>query len=204
LNLEQFLEDLRAPTGAPGGGAAAAMAGAMGCALFQMVAGVTSSLPRFSENKDKLEEIYSKSETLYNTFLQLTEKDTNAYRQVESAMKMPKNTVEEKASRRQAMQEAFGVATQIPLQVIRTSLEAMSLLPDLLLYGNPNAITDVCVGAFMLDSAVRGASVNAKINLGSIKDEEFKNRCNLELQSAEQDASRYMAQLEHAMEEAGL
>ena len=204
MSLEQFLEELRAPQGAPGGGAASAMAGAMGCALFQMVAGVTASLPRFAENKDKLEQIHSRSENLYFSLLALTEKDTNAYKQVESALKMPKNTSEEKTARRQAMQCAFRTATEIPLQVVAASLEAMSLVPDLLKYGNPNAITDVCVGVFLLETAVRGASVNAKINLASIKDEEFKSQCGEKLRSAENDLSKYREQLKHAMEQAGL
>ncbi|HOV66606.1 MAG TPA: cyclodeaminase/cyclohydrolase family protein, partial [Bacillota bacterium] len=66
------------------------------------------------------------------------------------------------------------------------------------------AITDVCVGVFLLDTAVRGASVNAKINLASIKDEEFKSQCSQKLKSAENDLSKYMEQLKQAIEQAGL
>jgi len=204
VNLEVFLDELRAPKGAPGGGAASALAGAIGCALFQMVSGITLSLPRFAENKDKLENIHAESEKLFQRFLKLTEEDTEAYKQVELALKMPKNTPEEKDARRREMQNAFRLATEVPVQVIETAVKSMALLPDILTYGNPNAITDVCVGFYMLDTAIRGASANAKINLISIKDEEFKVACNKRLEDAQNAASQYADTLSHAMKKAGL
>ena len=75
MDLANFMDDLRAPTGAPGGGAAAAVSGAMGCALFQMVAGVTLSLPRFTQGRDRLEEIRQAGETLHKQFLALADED---------------------------------------------------------------------------------------------------------------------------------
>ncbi|MGI6627607.1 MAG: cyclodeaminase/cyclohydrolase family protein [Bacillota bacterium] len=204
MNLMNFMDDLRAPTGAPGGGAAAAVAGAMGCALFQMVAGVTLSLPRFTEGLDKLEEMREASEYFHKKFLALGDEDANAYRQVEAALKMPRSTSEEKSQRRKAMQEAFIGATESPLNTVEAAIEAMGLLPDLLKYGNPNAITDLAVGFLMLDAAWRGAAMNAEINLGSIKDEEFKAASSSRLKNARKQAAKYIPQLNAAMEQAGL
>lgn len=204
MNLTRFIDDLRAPTGAPGGGAAAAVAGAMGCALFQMVAGVTLSLPRFTEGRDKLEEIRVASEILHKRFLSLAGEDANAYKQVEAALKMPRSTSEEKAQRRKAMQDAFVEATESPLETAEAAIEAMGLLPDLLKYGNPNAITDIGVGFLMLDAARRGAAMNAEINLGSIKDEEFKAASSTRLVNARKRAGEHIPELATAMEQAGL
>ncbi len=172
-NLTEFITSLRGPTGAPGGGAASAVAGAMGCALYQMVAGVTLSLPRFTEGRDRLAEIEEQSKTLCDRFQDLSAKDTDSYIAVENAMKLPRATTEEKAARRQAMQAAFKVATLVPLETIEVSCLALSVLPDLIKYGNPNAITDIAVGTELLLAARKGASMNAEINLGSIKDSEF-------------------------------
>lgn len=204
LDLTTFIDELRAPTGAPGGGAASAVAAALGCSLLQMVAGVTLSLPRFTQGRSRLEEIRKSAQELVEVFQDLADEDSSAYRMVESALKMPKDTLEEKAARRKAMQEAFVRATQVPLQVIHKTVEALKLVPDLIEYGNPNAITDVGVGALLLDAARRGAAMNAEINLGSIKDEEFKEKVRRELQSLVEEAQPCLARVKEACEKAGL
>ena len=181
MDLSKFVDDLAAPTGAPGGGAAAAVAGVLGCALIRMVAGNTLSKARFKEGRDRLEEIRKASQELMGKFQDLAIRDTEAYMAVEATMKMPKSTDEEKAARRAAMQEAFKGATLSPLETVREVLEAMSLLPDLVRYGNPNAMTDMAVGALLLDAARRGATMNVQINLGSIEDEEFVAKCKQEI-----------------------
>ena len=171
--LNTFLEDLRAPTGAPGGGAASALAGSMGAALFQMVSGVTLTLPRFTEGLNRLEEIRTSASTLCDDLKALAQKDTDAYRAVESAMKMPKSTADEKKARRLEMQNSFKNATLTPLETVKKCLECLAMLPDLIQYGNPNAVTDIAVGAILLKSGLQGACMNAEINLSSIKDAEF-------------------------------
>jgi formiminotetrahydrofolate cyclodeaminase len=204
LDLSKFLDDLRAATGAPGGGAAAAVTGAMGCALFQMVSGITLRLPRFTEGRDKLEEIRSAAETLHVKLLALAEEDAEAYKSVESAFRLPKATPEEKAERSKAIQEAFVGATKSPLRTLETCLEAMALLPGLLEYGNPNAITDVAVGFLLLEAAALGAAMNAEINLTSIKDQQFKQATADILRRARQQVVSYRPQLSAALEKAGL
>jgi formiminotetrahydrofolate cyclodeaminase len=204
LDLSSFLDDLRAATSAPGGGAAAAVTGAMGCGLFQMVAGITLMLPRFTEGRDKLEEIRLASERLYGKLLALADEDAKAYKSVESAFKLPKATPEEKARRRKAIQEAFVGATTSPLKTAEVCIEAMELVPGLLEYGNPNAITDVAVGFLLLEAAMHGAAMNAEINLASIQDEEFKQASADSLKRAREKAASYRSQLGAALEQAGL
>jgi len=204
LDLSKFIEDLKAPTGAPGGGAASSVAGALGCALLEMVAGVTLSLPRFTEGRTRLEEIRVASRDLRLRFEALAHEDTQAYLGVEAAMKMPKATPEEKATRREAVQRAFVKATEVPLKVVHTAVSALALVPDLLTYGNPNAITDIAVGVLLLDAARKGASLNAEINLGSIKDEEFVKKSGQKLGDATKEAEPYLARLEEAVKAAGL
>ncbi|QUL98275.1 MAG: cyclodeaminase/cyclohydrolase family protein [Candidatus Fermentithermobacillus carboniphilus] len=204
IDLSTFLDALKAPSGAPGGGAASAVAGSLGCALFEMVSGITLSLPRFTEGREKLEEIRSRSQELRETFLVLAKEDEDAYRQVESAMKMPKDSPEEKASRKEAMQKAFIAATEIPLKTAENAVLALSLLPDLLQYGNPNAITDAAVGALLLDCARRGAVMNAEINMGSIRDETFRETCRKRLTEIREEAQKHLSVLKEALAKAGL
>ena len=204
VDLNPFIENLRAPTGAPGGGAASAVSGALGCALYQMVAGVTLSLPRFTEGRERLAGIEKEASRLCDEFQSLSAKDTEAYLAVEAAMKMPRNTPEEKAARRDAMQEAFRGATLVPLEVVDATVSALSLLPDLLKYGNPNAITDVAVGTLLLEAARKGAAMNAEINLGSIKDEEFVKQSRMKLWDAADKAESLLPALREAAKTAGV
>jgi formiminotetrahydrofolate cyclodeaminase len=118
-----------------------------------MVAGNTLSKARFTEGRERLEEIRKAAEALIGEFQDLTHKDTEAYLQVEAAMKMPRATDEEKEARRAAMQEAFKGASLTPLMTVDAAVRAMALLPDLAAYGNPNAVTDMAVGALLLDAA---------------------------------------------------
>lgn len=204
FNLEGFIDDLRAPTGAPGGGAAAAVSASIGCALYQMVAGVTLSLPRFTEGRERLEEIRVAASSLCDEFGELARKDEEAYRAVERALKMPRTTSEEKALRRNAMQDAFKAATAAPLEIAERCVRCFELLPDLLLFGNPNAITDVAVGSLLIDAALRGAVMNAEINLGSIKDSEFVETARGRLAEYRQSATSSWPVLEAAAEGSGI
>ena len=204
LNLAKFIEELAAPTGAPGGGAASAVAGVLGCALIRMVAGNTLSKARFTEGRDRLEEIRKDSQALLGKFQDLTQKDTEAYVKVEAAMRMPKSTEKEKAARRAAIQEAFKVATLTPLETVETAVEAMSLLPDLARFGNPNAVTDMGVGALMLDVARRGATMNVQINLGSIDDQDLVTSAAARIALAKDAASGYLSAVEEGVKKAGL
>lgn len=204
VDLNPFIESLRAPTGAPGGGAASAVSASLGCALYQMVAGVTLTLPRFTEGRDRLAEIEKQAIQLCDEFQALSAKDTEAYLAVEAAMKMPRSTPEEKAARRNAMQEAFRGATVVPLKVVEAVVSALSLLPDLLKYGNPNAITDVAVGTLLLEAARKGASMNAEINLGSIKDQAFVKQSADKLVAAGATAESLLPALKDAAKAAGV
>ncbi len=204
LDLSNFLDDLRADTSAPGGGAASAVAGAMGCALFQMVAGITLKLPRFTQGRDKLDEIRQAAGRLHARLLALADEDAEAYKGVENAFRLPKATPEEKTRRRKAIQEAFIEATKSPLETVDACIEAMALLPGLLEYGNPNAITDIAVGFVLLEAALSGAAMNAEVNLASVKDEEFKKASAGALKIAREQAVSYRPQLSAALEQAGL
>jgi glutamate formiminotransferase/formiminotetrahydrofolate cyclodeaminase len=204
FNLSRFIDELAAPTGAPGGGAASAVAGVLGAALIRMVAGNTLSKARFTEGRERLEEIRKAAEALIGEFQDLTHKDTEAYLQVEAAMKMPRATDEEKEARRAAMQEAFKGASLTPLMTVDAAVRAMALLPDLAAYGNPNAVTDMAVGALLLDAARRGATMNIQINLGSIADEAFVAKAKKQIAESQAAAASYIQAVQSAVTKAEL
>lgn len=127
---------------------------------------------------------------LLDEFIALIDKDSAAYEEVFACFKLPKTTDEEKAARSTAIQEATKQAALVPLEVARKALDMMSVIADVARLGNRNAITDACVAMMAARSAVLGALLNVRINLGSLKDKEFVLQLQTEADTIEQTACR--------------
>ena len=125
---------------------------------------------------------------LLDEFIALIDKDSAAYEEVFACFKLPKTTDEEKAARSTAIQEATKQAALVPLEVARKALDMMSVIADVARLGNRNAITDACVAMMAARSAVLGALLNVRINLGSLK--EFVLQLQTEADTIEQTACR--------------
>ena len=122
-SLRAFTDDLSADSPVPGGGSAAAYAGAMGAALAAMVG-------RISIKKDRseaLEAYIEETDNLRSDFLRLVEDDSAAYARVAEAMKLPRKTDEEKKERQDRMQAALLAASRVPLEVAETALRGAAL-----------------------------------------------------------------------------
>lgn len=118
----------------------------------------------------------------------LIDKDSEAYNEVFACFKLPKATDEEKSARSAAIQEATKKAALIPLEVARKALDMMTIIADVVHLGNRNAVTDACVAMMSARSAVLGALLNVRINLGSLKDREFVLQLQTEADKIEQAA----------------
>ena len=94
------------------------------------------------------------------------------------------------ASRSAAIQEATKQAALVPLEVARKALDMMSVIADVARLGNRNAVTDACVAMMAARSAVLGALLNVRINLGSLKDRDFVLQLQTEADTIEQTACR--------------
>ena len=101
------------------------------------------------------------------------EKDSRSFDLYMQALALPKDTEEEKAARRSAMQEGLKAAVEVPLGVCISVMEVFPLAELMLRHGNPTAVTDALVGTMMARTAVLGAAANVKINLRSIRDEAY-------------------------------
>jgi methenyltetrahydrofolate cyclohydrolase len=170
MPVSDLLAAFRAPTPAPGGGSAAALAGAIGASLLAMVAGLPKPRASTPEETARLAEAGSRATGMAARLLALVDRDTEAYTAVMEAFKLPKGTDEEKAARSARIQEATKDATEAPLDVMRACAEALSLAADVTALGNPNAASDAKVARELLGAALRGARHNVDINLDSLKD----------------------------------
>ncbi|MEO6294817.1 MAG: cyclodeaminase/cyclohydrolase family protein [Candidatus Limnocylindria bacterium] len=165
LPARTLIERLATSDPIPGGGSAAALAGAMGAALVHMVVSLTSGRPAAKSHETALLEIGNAATTAQSDLLRLTELDAVAYAAVVSARRLPRETELERQSRDVQMASAIREATMAPLETARRAAAVLTLAERLAPMGNRNAISDVGVGALLAAAAMRGAALNVRINL---------------------------------------
>ncbi|MBI4318293.1 MAG: cyclodeaminase/cyclohydrolase family protein [Chloroflexi bacterium] len=171
--MRQFVDDLASSAPAPGGGSVAALSGALGAALISMVCNLTIGKEKYKDVEADVKGILERSEKLRRELMDLLEADTQLYGKVIAAYRLPKNTDEEKNARLAAIDQALKEACGVPMQIAAACAELIELCEPAVQKGNVGAISDVGVGVLMAQAGLESATLNVKINLGSIKDAEF-------------------------------
>jgi glutamate formiminotransferase/formiminotetrahydrofolate cyclodeaminase len=165
-----FLDAVAAGTPTPGGGSAAAHAGAMAAALAAMVARVTLGKKKYADVQARMEEIAIEAETLRAALTRAVSQDAQAFEGIMAAMKLPKDSDTEKSRRDDAIQQATRHAAEVPLEVCRQVVRVLELLVETADIGNANAVADAASGAAMARAAFQAAGLNVKVNASSILD----------------------------------
>lgn len=173
MTVAQFLEKLASPDPTPGGGTAAAVAGAMGAGLLVMVTGLAKSNTNSDAEKAALAAARQALQPLLRALTDLADADAAAFDQVMGAYRLPKATDEEKAARSAGIQAALQGATTVPLQTLRACAAAMAHAETVAANGNRSAVSDVGVAIGLLEAAAAGAEANVRINLASVRDVPF-------------------------------
>ena len=180
LPLFDFAEELSRDSPAPGGGSVAALSGALGAALASMVANLTYGKKKYAEVWEDMLRIGNKAQNLKYRFLELIDRDTEAFDAFMAAMKLPKKTEEERRLREIEIERATKKAIEVPLETLRLTREIVELSDELADKGNKNAVSDAGVSALSAYSAAYGAYMNVLINLSGISDEEYRNKIRAE------------------------
>ncbi|MGH9315675.1 MAG: cyclodeaminase/cyclohydrolase family protein [Thermoanaerobaculia bacterium] len=173
LSLEEFLSALASEAPTPGGGTAAAVAGAMGAGLAEMVTALTLSKEKYAASHAAVRPIARAAAAARREFLDLAREDSEAYERVLEARRLPKETEEQKAERGRQIAAANRRAAEIPMHTARAAARLLSLLPELAEKGNPNAASDAGAAALLLEAAAEGALLNVGINLAGAGDPAF-------------------------------
>jgi formiminotetrahydrofolate cyclodeaminase len=187
-NIKMFLDEVASSSPAPGGGSVAALAGALGAALTSMVCNLTKAKQGYEPVQNEIAETLEKSEELRKDLTDLIDRDTDAFNEVIKALQMPKETEEQKEQRRNAMQTAFKQAAEVPLQTARKCVQILEVAHVVAEKGNKNSISDAAVSALMAQTGVQAAMLNVRINLSSIKDQDYVQQVTTELQELLQNA----------------
>ncbi|MDA9563843.1 glutamate formimidoyltransferase [Flavobacteriales bacterium] len=175
MDLVAFADETASESPAPGGGSISAYCGVMGVSLGTMVANLSSHKRGWDDRWEEFSDWAVKGQAYKDELLALVDEDTNAFNKIMDAFGLPKATDEEKAKRKQAIQDATKYAIQIPFKVMETAYNSMQVMKAMAEFGNPNSITDAGVGALCARTAVLGAFMNVKINAGDLEDKDFVN-----------------------------
>lgn len=195
LTIEEFAELTASDAPAPGGGSVAAAAGSLAAALAEMVANLTIGKEKYAEAENEMRELAEKGQAIREKLIADIQRDSSSFNLYMAALRMPKDTEEEKAARREAMQRGLKEAAVVPLSVAETAAEIFPLAEAAVARGNANAVTDGLVSAMMARTAVLSALLNVKINLNSIKDEAFRADMEKQVKGLEKTASEYEAKI---------
>ena len=203
LKLNEYLDILISDEPAPGGGSVSALAGAQGAALMAMVCDLTIMKKKYADVHEFCGKIKTEAEQLYRDLSAAIDKDTDAYNLVAAAFRMPKETDEEKAARKQAIADGTLEATKVPFGVMQMAMKGLELADKLYGHFNTNCASDYGVGVLNFMACIRGAWLNVKINLPGVKDEAFAKAAEAEgkeiMAKGEEIAARLYAKIEEEL-----
>jgi glutamate formiminotransferase/formiminotetrahydrofolate cyclodeaminase len=189
MKLSSFISELASSSPAPGGGSVAALSGALGAALASMVCNLTLGKEKYLKFQNEIKDVIKKSESLRKNLTKLIDKDTQAFNDLMKAFKLPKETEKQMEVRSKAIQKGYKIAAGVPLETAETSQEILGLAKVVAEKGNQNSITDAAISAITAKAGVDAAILNVKINLKSIKDENFVNNINAQLNELQKNTN---------------
>jgi methenyltetrahydrofolate cyclohydrolase len=173
LRLEDFLEKLADDQPAPGGGAAAALAGAMAAALSCMVSRVTIGRERYSAHQQQITDVCARAEVLKSRLTDLVDEDALVYGAVIRAYSLPKCSETERDRRAAKIQDALRRASEVALEAAEACAELIGLAAIDAALGNRNAASDAAVAALLAHAGLRGALLNVHTNVSHVRDQIF-------------------------------
>lgn len=173
MNLRAFSNETASESPAPGGGSISAYVGALGVSLATMVANLSSHRRVWDDRWEEFSEWAERGQELKDALLKMVDEDTNSFNAIIKAIRLPKGTDAEKATRKEAIQSATKYAIEVPYRVMELTLESFDIIKKMAEVGNPNSVTDAGVGALCARAAIHGAYLNVQINTGDLEDKTF-------------------------------
>lgn len=190
LNIIDFLKKTASSDPVPGGGSIAALSAAAASSLLEMVANLTIGKKDYAQVEVEMKSISKEASIYRDKLVQDIDKDSDAYKQVIAAFKLPKGTKEEEKCRKEAIQDGLKHAALVPLSVAKDAFKLIDLAGKTVTKGNKNAVTDGLVAALMARSSALSALYNVKINLSSIKDSSFVYEVSKQIKHLENEIER--------------
>ena len=189
-SCKNFISILASKAPVPGGGGAAAMGGAIGMALSNMVGNLTTGKKKYADVEPEILELLKRGEEIIEGLQNLVDKDAEVFEPLSKAYGLPKNTPEEIKFKEESIEDCSKLACSVPIEIMRKSFEGIKIHARMAKIGTMIAISDVGCGVVFLKSALIAASLNIVINLNTIKDTDFKDKMKEEMDSLIAEGSR--------------
>lgn len=173
MTMKAFSNELASNSPAPGGGSVSAAAGALSAGLSSMVAALTFEKKGFEDRREEMEKIGVEAQGIMQKQLAAIDDDTSAFNKVMDCMRMPKQTEDQKAAKKIAVEEAVKKATMEPFGILERAIPSLGLAQAVAERGNPNSLSDAGVAGLMAHAAACGAYYNVLINLPGIEDKKW-------------------------------
>jgi formiminotetrahydrofolate cyclodeaminase len=142
---------------------------ALGAALGAMSARFTTG-DKFAATADRIQPIVEEYDRLRCRFVDLMERDAEAYGRYAEACRLPKDTAEQKERRKKAMAEAAAASLAVPREAMAECLKGMKTTRELAPLCNPRLLGDVAAAAYFMNAAAKVALLNVHENAASIAD----------------------------------
>ena len=193
MSTAQFLEKLASKAPTPGGGGAAALAGAVGISLGNMTGSLTVGKKKYASVEEVMIELNKKAEGLREQLYELIEKDAEVFMPVSKAYGIPKDDPD----RDEVMEEALKGAVTVPYEIVVKCCEALEIIKEYADKGSVIAISDAGCAASMCKAAMESAALNVYVNTKPMKDREYAEMLNVKVREM---LGKYLALAEEIYE----
>ncbi len=199
LSCVEFTEKLASKSATPGGGGAAALAGALAAALCRMVGNLTIGKKKYAAVEEEIKMLMDQMTVIQNELLMLVAKDAEAFEPLSKAYGLPKDSEEEKVYKAEVMEKCLYDACMVPVQIMEQCCKVISFVGQFAKKGSVLAVSDAACAASLAKSALQCASLNVWINTKSMQNREKAKRineyCSEMLEAYEQDAQKVYQQV---------
>ena len=172
-SCSRFLAELASKAPTPGGGGTAALVGAAGVALGNMVGNLTTGKKKYAAVEEKIQALNAKAETLRKELEALVQEDAEAFAPLAAAYGLPKDTPEQAADKERVMETALTRAALVPIKIMQKCLEGITLAYSYAVDGSTMAISDAGCAAVLCKAALQAASLNVFVNTKLMTNREF-------------------------------
>jgi len=173
-SLAAFRDAVASDAPTPGGGSVSMVSASLGLGLVVMALEITHKKQEPGPASDEIMRLLTTARQQLAALGRHADEDVEVFNAYMSALRMPKATADEKATRKQAMQQALERATRAPLTAARTSLAALEIADQAAGMAGIHVVSDVGAGAALLGGGVTAVLLNVDINLPGIADAALK------------------------------
>ena len=178
ITSRELIQEVASKAPVPGGGSVAALVGALGAALGNMVASLTVGKKKYAEVEEEMQEMIVQIREIQDTLLDLVERDIETFEPLSKLYGVHPETRHEKHKHEIEMEKALHEACMVPMDIIRECGRAIELSREFATKGNRIAVSDAASSAVLCKAAMQAASLNVYINTNMMKNKKVADKLN--------------------------